>query len=144
MQFFYGLALTRIKSKASLYSKGCTACKLTCEMVAVIFCTETSRYVYYNVSNQHWTSSSHLYSESNAQNKFAFKCWSFHVLTLCTNFQVFAHLALQFSPMKLCSRAKILLTTSKKIEPWKYPGNYTNNDKRSLNISAALTKEIGS
>ena len=26
-KFFYGLALTRIESKASLYSKGCTACK---------------------------------------------------------------------------------------------------------------------
>jgi len=26
MQFFYGLALTSIESKASLYSKGCTAC----------------------------------------------------------------------------------------------------------------------
>jgi len=26
---FYGLALTRIKSKASLYSMGCTACKQT-------------------------------------------------------------------------------------------------------------------
>ena len=30
MQFFYGLALTRIESKASLYSKGYTACKRTC------------------------------------------------------------------------------------------------------------------
>jgi len=27
--FFYGLALTRIESKASLYSMGCTACKET-------------------------------------------------------------------------------------------------------------------
>jgi len=26
-------------------------------MVAVIFCTETSRYVNYSVSSQHWTSS---------------------------------------------------------------------------------------
>ena len=40
--------------------------------------TETSRCVNYNVSNQHWTSSSNLYNEYNAQNKFAFKCWSFH------------------------------------------------------------------
>jgi len=47
-------------------------------MVAVSFCTETSRYVNYNVSNQHWTSSSNLYNESNAQNKFTFKCCSFH------------------------------------------------------------------
>jgi len=47
-------------------------------MVAVIFCTETTRYVNYSVSNQNWTSSSNLYNESNAQNKFAFKCWSFH------------------------------------------------------------------
>ena len=46
-------------------------------MVAVIFCSETSRYFNYNVSNQHWTSSSNLYNESNAQNKFTFKCWSF-------------------------------------------------------------------
>jgi len=30
MQIFYGLALTRIESKASLYSKGYTACKETC------------------------------------------------------------------------------------------------------------------
>jgi len=34
--------------------------------------------VNYNVSNQHWTFSSNLYNESNVQNKFAFKCWSFH------------------------------------------------------------------
>ena len=47
-------------------------------MVAVIFCTETSRYVNCNLSNQHWASRSNLYNESNAQNKFAFKCWSFH------------------------------------------------------------------
>jgi len=30
MQYFYGLALTRIESKASLHSKGYTACKQTC------------------------------------------------------------------------------------------------------------------
>ena len=30
MQFIYGLALTRIESKASLYYKGYTACKQTC------------------------------------------------------------------------------------------------------------------
>ena len=47
-------------------------------MVAVIFCIETCRCVNYNVSNHHWTSSSNLYNESNAQNKFAFKCWCFH------------------------------------------------------------------
>jgi len=47
-------------------------------MVAVIFCSEKSRYVNHNLSNQHWTSSSNLHNESNAQNKFAFKCWSFH------------------------------------------------------------------
>jgi len=29
MQFFYGLALTRVESRASLYSKGYT-CKQTC------------------------------------------------------------------------------------------------------------------
>jgi len=47
-------------------------------MVAVIFFTETSPYVNYNVSNQHCTSSSNLYNDSNVQIKFAFKCWSFH------------------------------------------------------------------
>jgi len=57
MKIFYGLALTRIQSKASLFCKGCTACKQTYWMVAVIFCTKTSRYVSYSVSNQHWTSS---------------------------------------------------------------------------------------
>jgi len=46
-------------------------------MVAAILCNETSSYVNYNVSNQHWTSSSNLYNEANAQNNFAFKCWSF-------------------------------------------------------------------
>ena len=75
---FYDLALTRIESKAPLYSKGYTACKQTYWMVALIFCTETSRHVNYNVSNQHWTSSSNLYNESNAQKKFTFKCWSCH------------------------------------------------------------------
>ena len=67
MQFFYGLAFTRIESKASLYSKGYTACKQTYNMDAVIFCAETSRHVNYNASNQHWASSSNLYNESNAQ-----------------------------------------------------------------------------
>jgi len=33
------------------------ACKQTYWMIAVIFCTETSRHVNYSVSNQHWTSS---------------------------------------------------------------------------------------
>ena len=51
-------------------------------MVAAIFCTETSHYVNYNVSNQHWTSSSNLHNESNAQNKFAFKCWSFQAFNV--------------------------------------------------------------
>jgi len=58
-RFSYCLALTRIESKASLYSMGCTACKQAYCMVAVIFCTEIS-HVNYSVSNQHWTSSSKL------------------------------------------------------------------------------------
>ena len=50
-------------------------------MVAVMFCTETS-HVNYSVSNQHWTSSRSLYNESNAQNKFTFKCWSCHAFNV--------------------------------------------------------------
>jgi len=68
----------RIESKASLYSKGYTAYKQAYLMVPVIFCTETSCHVNYNVSNQHGTSNSNPYNESNAQNKFIFKCWSCH------------------------------------------------------------------
>jgi len=72
-------------------------------MVAVIFCTEATHHVNYTVVYQ--TNTRHraasLYNETNAQNKLTFKCWSCHALTLCTNFQVFAHFALQSSPMKL-------------------------------------------
>jgi len=41
-----------------------------------------------------------LHNESNAQKKFTFKCWTCHA-SLCTNVQVFAHIALQSSPMQL-------------------------------------------
>ena len=53
MQIFYGLALTRIENKDSLYSMRCTAYKQSYEMVAVIFCTEQSRHINCSVSNQH-------------------------------------------------------------------------------------------
>ena len=53
-------------------------------MVAAIFCTEASCHVNYNysVSNQHWTSRSNLYNESNAQNKVTLKCWSCHAFNV--------------------------------------------------------------
>jgi len=63
-------------------------------MVTVVFCTETPRYVNYNVSKQHWTSSSNLYNESNAQNKFAFKCWSFHASNVVQQLPSFCALCL--------------------------------------------------
>ena len=66
-------------------------------MLAVIFCTETSRYVNYNVSNQHWTSSSNLYNESNAQNKFAFKCWIFHASIVVHQLRSFCALCFALS-----------------------------------------------
>jgi len=65
-------------------------------MVAVIFCIETSRYINYNVSNQHWTSSSNLYNESNAQNKFAFKCWSCHASDVVHQLPSFVALCFAF------------------------------------------------
>jgi len=37
MQFFYGLAWTCTESKASLYSKGYTACKHTCWIIIDLF-----------------------------------------------------------------------------------------------------------
>ena len=72
--------------------------------------------VVYQTNTGHRASS--LYNESNAQNKFTFKCWSCHAFnvvhqlssffrTLLCNFrctpafEFFAHFALQFSPMKL-------------------------------------------
>jgi len=42
-----------------------------------------------------------LYNESNAQNKLHSNVEVVMLLTLCTNFQVFAHFVLQFAPMKL-------------------------------------------
>jgi len=86
-------------------------------MVAVIFCTETSRHLNYSVSNQitvYQTNTEHraesCYNESNAQNKFTLKFLHqiyievVMLLTLCTNLQVFAHFALQSSPMQLYFR----------------------------------------
>jgi len=48
-------------------------------------------------------SSSNLYNESNGQNKLHSNVYVVMLLTLCTNFQVFAHFALQkvFSTVKL-------------------------------------------
>jgi len=52
MQIFLRLSINAHKSKASLYSMGCTACKQTCWMFAVIFYTETSCHANYSVSSQ--------------------------------------------------------------------------------------------
>ena len=52
-------------------------------MVAVIFCTETSRHVNYSVSNQYLRHRAvSLYNGSNARNKFTFKCWSCHAFNV--------------------------------------------------------------
>jgi len=71
-------------------------------MVAVIFCTETSRHVNYSVSNQNWTSSSKpLQWIQRAEQVYIQMFEVVMLLTLCTNFLVFAHFVLQSSPMKL-------------------------------------------
>jgi len=72
-------------------------------MVAAIFCTETSRHVNYTVSNHHWTSSSKPLQWIQCAEQIYIQLFEVvMLLTLCTNFLVFAHFVLQFSPMKLC------------------------------------------
>jgi len=70
-------------------------------MVVVIFCTETSRHVNYSVliivHIEHQASSSNPMHRTNLHSNIEVVM----LLTLCTNFQVFAHIALQSSPMKL-------------------------------------------
>jgi len=70
-------------------------------MVAVIFVPKhlVMFTVMYETNTGHRAVS--LYNESNTQNKFTFKFWSCYALMLCTNFEVFAHFALQSSPMRL-------------------------------------------
>jgi len=71
-------------------------------MVALIFWTETSRHVNYSVSNQHWTlSSKPLQWIQRAEQIYIQMFEVVMLLTLCTNFLVFAHFVLQSSPMKL-------------------------------------------
>jgi len=71
-------------------------------MVAAIFCTETSRHVNYRVSNQHWTSSSKPLQWIQCAEQICIQMFEVVVLlTLRTNFLVFAHFALQSPPMKL-------------------------------------------
>jgi len=102
MQFFYGLALTRIESKASLYSKGYTACKQTYQMVAVIFVPKhlVMLIIMYQTNTEHpaVTFTMNPTRRTNLHSNVVV----FMLLTLCTNLQVFVHFALQFSPMKLC------------------------------------------
>jgi len=71
-------------------------------MVVVIFCTETSRHANYSVSNQHWTSSSKPLQWIQCAEQIYIQMFKVVMLsTLRTNFLIFAHFALQSSPMKL-------------------------------------------
>ena len=80
MPVFYGLALTRIESKASLYSMGCTASKQTYYKWMRLFFVPKHLAMLLKTNTGHWASS--LYNASNAQNKFTFKFWSCHAFNV--------------------------------------------------------------
>jgi len=101
MQFFYGLALTRIERKASLYSKTYTACKQPAKWLRLFFVPKhlVILIIMYQTNTEHpaVTFTINPMRRTNLLSNVEV----FMLLTLCTNFQVFAHFALQFSPMKL-------------------------------------------
>jgi len=100
-KFFYGLALTRIKAKLLCIPWVALLVSKLAECLRLFFIPKhlVMLITVYQANARHRAVS--FYNESNAQKKIAFKCWSCHVLTLCTNNQVFAHFALPSSPMKL-------------------------------------------
>jgi len=70
-------------------------------MVTVIFAPKhlVMLITVYQANTGHRSAS--FYNESNAQNKVTFKCWSCHAFNVVQQLQVFAHFALESSPMKL-------------------------------------------
>jgi len=102
MQFFYGLASTRIESKASLHSKCSLLVSKPAKWLRLFFVPQhlVMSITMYQTNTKHpaVTFTMDPMRRTNLHSNVVV----FMLLTLCTNFQVYGHFALQFSPMKFC------------------------------------------
>jgi len=101
MQFFYGLALTRIESKASLYPRVALRVSKPAKLLRLFVVPKhLVMLIIMNKTNTEHPAVAFTMTPMRRTNLHS-NVEVFMLLTLCTNFKVFAHFALQFSPMKL-------------------------------------------
>jgi len=81
-KFFYGLAFTRIESKASLDSKVALLVSKPTKWLRLFFVPKHLVMLIIVYQANTWHRAASLYNESNAQNKFTFKCWSCHAFNV--------------------------------------------------------------